>query len=323
MREHVGGGQVLPAGSQAGALSRDAAVARVVTRLSIEYVLRIFQLLIDMYGDVRAGLLAHAVNLANLSYADTSSDAIRQAVGPEGVFPDEMRRPVSISRLAESAGLPFESVRRAVQQLIGAGICQRVPGGVIVPRAVIERPRNLRAVVANVGYMRKFMRDVQATGLIDHVPASLAIAAGADGTAIARLVARVSSEYVQLTLQLLVETFGDARAGVVAQTIIAANTAYLDTRGGEGWRYAGIDTPPPDAARRPISVSRVAASLGLPYETVRRHVERLIHANVCARVRGGVIVPGAVLNSPAARRATLANVGYVRALARDLDAAAA
>jgi hypothetical protein len=314
-------GHAWPAAPQSNTPSDDAAVARIVTRLSTEYVLRALQLLIDIYGDIRAGLLVHAINIANLGYIDPQADESRQAAGPDGIFPDAMRRPISVARLADSSGLPFESVRRAVQQLISVGACERVQGGVIVPRAVVERPQNLRAVVANVGYVRKFMREVHAAGLIEHVPASLAVASGEDGTGIARLVARQSSEFVQRALQLLGDTYGDARAGVVAQTIIAANTAYLDTRGGEGWRYAGIDDAPPDEARRPISVGRVAESLGLPYETTRRQVSRLIEAKVCVRFRQGVIVPGAVLASPGSVRAMLANVGYVRRFARDLDAA--
>jgi DNA-binding Lrp family transcriptional regulator len=298
----------------------DAAIARLVMRLSTEYVLRRLQLLIDTYGDIRAGVLVQAINIANVDYADTHSEETRRAAGAAGLFPDEMRRPVSVARLADAAGLPFENVRRVVQQLIGAGLCKRVPGGVMVPRATIERPENLRAVRANVGYVRKFMRDLHAAGLISHVPASLEAAAGEDGTWIARLVIRLSSQYFLRALQLHADIFGDVRDGIVAQTIISANTAYLDTRGGEGWRYAGIDASLPDEARRPISIKRIAESIGLPYETVRRRVERLLEANACVRAPGGVIVPGTLLDSPGAVRAVLSNVGYVRKFARDLDA---
>ena len=70
------------------------------------------------------------------------------------------------------------------------------------------------------------------------------------------------------------DIYGDVRCGIVALTIISANTACLDTRGGEGWRYADIDEPLPDEARRPISIKGIAESLGLPYEMLRRRVER-------------------------------------------------
>ena len=306
--------------SIAPACSADAAVARLVIRLSTEYVLRRLQLLIDTYGDIRAGVLVQAINIANVGYTNARSEEIRRAAGADGIFPDSMRKPVSVARLAESARMPFESARRVVQQLIADGLCERVPGGVIVLRRTIERPANLRAARANVGYVRKFMRDLNAAGLIARIPACLSDAAEGDGTWIARLVIRLSSEYFLQALQLQADLCGDVRAGIVAQTIISANTAYLDARSGEGWRYAGIDEPPPDEARRPISVNRVAESLGLPYETVRRQVERFLQAGLCVRVQGGVIVPAANLGTPSAVQAMLSNVGFARKLASNLDA---
>jgi hypothetical protein len=142
-----------------------------------------------------------------------------------------------------------------------------------------------------------------------------------EDAAVARIVSRLSSEYVLRATQLLIEAYGDIRTGLIAQTIVTANTAHLDTRGGDGWRYAAIDETPPDELRRPISIARLAESLGLPFETTRRHVQRLIDAGVCIRVERGLIVPRAVLEAPAAAGAALANVGYVRKFVRDLHAA--
>jgi hypothetical protein len=143
----------------------------------------------------------------------------------------------------------------------------------------------------------------------------------AEDAAVARIVSRLSSEYILRALQLLVEAYGEIRTGIIAQTIVTANTAHLDTRGGEGWRYAAIDETPPDEVRRPISIARLAESLGLPFETTRRHVQRLIETGVCVRVEGGLIVPKVVLEQPGAAQAALANVGYVRKFIRDLQAA--
>ncbi len=143
----------------------------------------------------------------------------------------------------------------------------------------------------------------------------------AEDAAVARIVSRLSSEYILRALQLLLEAYGDIRTGIIAQTIVTANTAHLDTRTGDGWRYAGIDDTPPDEVRKPISIARLAESLNLPFETTRRHVQRLLDAGMCVRVEGGLIVPQAVLEQPGARRAALANVGFVRKFIRDLQAA--
>ncbi len=157
---------------------------------------------------------------------------------------------------------------------------------------------------------------------LEHVAAGpQAVEQAADDAAVARIVSRLSSEYILRALQLLVEAYGEIRTGIIVQTIVTANTAHLDTRTGEGWRYAAIDETPPDELRKPISIARLAESLDLPFETTRRHVQRLIDAGICVRVEGGLIVPKAVLEQPGAVRAALANVGYIRKFVRDLQAA--
>lgn len=44
----------------------------------------------------------------------------------QGVFPDEMRRPVSILSVANFLGLPYETVRRHMHKLVEDGWCERV-----------------------------------------------------------------------------------------------------------------------------------------------------------------------------------------------------
>jgi DNA-binding Lrp family transcriptional regulator len=300
----------------------DAAVARIVTRLSSDYVLRAFQLLIDSFGDIRAGLLVQAINLANISHIEALAEENVRAAGASGIFPDEMRRPISIARLADSAGMPFENVRRLVQHLVDNGACAKIEGGVIVPRACLERPETLQLVIANLGYVRRFVRDLHAAGFSERLPASLLEAPNqaAPDLPATRLVARRSTEYILRALQLLTETYGDIRTGIVAQTIVAANTSHLDARTGEGWRYAGVDQRIPDEVRRPVSVVRIAESLGLPYETMRRQVERLLDAGICIRLPAGLIIPAAVLDRPGPVAAMLVNVGYVRKFVRELRA---
>ena len=63
-------------------------------------------------------------------------------------------------------------------------------------------------------------------------------------------------------------------------------------------RYGQLKAPAPDAERRPVSVNAVAASLGLPFETVRRRVRRLCDEGVCTVGPEGVVVPASFLVSP-------------------------
>lgn len=62
--------------------------------------------------------------------------------------------------------------------------------------------------------------------------------------------------------------------------------------------YGALEAPAPDDARRPVSINAVAASLGLPFETVRRRIRRLAAAQVCQVSAEGVVVPASFLASP-------------------------
>ena len=83
----------------------------------------------------------------------------------DAVLPDDARKPVSISQVAKSLGMPFETVRKQVHKLIDAGLCVRVEGGVIVPQTSLQRPEVARAVFANLKVVRQLVRDLRAVGL--------------------------------------------------------------------------------------------------------------------------------------------------------------
>ena len=59
------------------------------------------------------------------------------------------------------------------------------------------------------------------------------------------------------------------------------------------------DTLIEDRDRQPVSVYGLAQTLSLPYETVRRHIKRMVAAGLCEKTDRGIIVPAAVITSPA------------------------
>jgi DNA-binding Lrp family transcriptional regulator len=86
---------------------------------------------------------------------------------------------------------------------------------------------------------------------------------------------------------------------LIVTVIVDANVAGFAFDGDLQRTYATLAAPPPDALRRPVTISTVAAAAGLPYETVRRRVGRLARAGECVVGPEGVIVPTARLVSPA------------------------
>lgn len=136
---------------------------------------------------------------------------------------------------------------------------------------------------------------------------------------IARVVTRLSVSFILRALLAAAAPFGgDVMLAVVTWGIMAANVEHIDhPTHGEG-DYHGLDLDVPDDRRRPISILALAQSLGLPYETTRRYVNRLLDMGVCQRTLRGVIVTGSALAAEGHDRALLANVGNLRRLLKDL-----
>jgi hypothetical protein len=130
----------------------------------MDYVARAFRGLAATYGDGRSGLIVLAISAANTAHLDVRT-ADPSIAGPDAVLPDDIRKPVSIARLAKLLGMPFETVRKQVHKLIDAGVCAWVEGGVIVPRTANQRPEVARAVSGNLEIVRQLVRDLRAVGL--------------------------------------------------------------------------------------------------------------------------------------------------------------
>lgn len=134
----------------------------------------------------------------------------------------------------------------------------------------------------------------------------------------ARAAARISADYLLRTIRLLMDAHdGNVLDALIFQAIAQANVAHLrpavDAAAGQA-----LPGPPPDDQRRPVSILAVATGLGLPFETTRRHVKRMIADGRCARQGGGIIVPASALSSRRAGAAATANLANLRRCFRDL-----
>lgn len=105
--------------------------------------------------------------------------------------------------------------------------------------------------------------------------------------------------------------------------VVEANVAPINQNPVLQHAHAALDSPPPDALRRPVSISAIAASLGQPFETVRRRLKALAARGECEIGPKGVIVPTRCLTSEKHRRIALARYERVRRLYLELNAAGA
>src|SRR5215218_1566479 len=112
-----------------------------------------------------------------------------------------------------------------------------------------------------------------------------------------RVAARLANAFALDLVKL--GGFGrDVVDGLLLAAISQANVAQI-TRSPELQRtYATLDQPPPDELRRPVSISAIANSLRIPFETARRRIAALSDLGIIVTHPRGVIIPSGPLNSP-------------------------
>jgi hypothetical protein len=208
--------------------------------------------------------------------------------------PDELRRPVSINALASSLRLPFETVRRRVRNLAARNLCRLVEGGVIVPQSVLTTPSYLTKAFACYERLRSFYYELRERGLLTTLPPPPV--AVAEGHMPVRAVARLTSDYVLRVIDDMVTLTGGLVNGFILLGVIRGNVEHLGPDAPER-KAVAPDQALPDEVRRPVRLSAVAARVGLPAETARRHVADLIRRGLITKVAGGLMVPGEALAS--------------------------
>lgn len=267
---------------------------RVAARLANGFALDLVKL--GGFGrDVVDGLLMAAISQANVAQITRNPELQRAYATLDQPPPDELRRPVSISGIANSLRIPFETARRRITALVDLGIIQVAPRGVVIPTAPLNSPFYRVAAEAHYGLVRTLYHRLRGIGLLEDLARPNGPAFDPENPPV-RLVVRLSSDYVLRLAEPIGQYIGDLVTGLVMMDTIHANTEHLpDTEGGDpdgDWTPAGFV---PDELRRPVRPAALAERLGIPQETVRRHLQRLVDDNRCERMENGYRVPATVL----------------------------
>jgi DNA-binding Lrp family transcriptional regulator len=213
--------------------------------------------------------------------------------------PDDLRRPISISAVANSLGLPFETTRRRIAKLAARGRCVITPTGVVVPSARLTRPAYNRSAAAVYLHVRAMFQDLRRAGLLDQYanPGAGAASRPEDAWPV-RAVVRLVTENVFRFLDPMQEKLGGLIPAFVAMELNNANTEHMPLRAvpQEGFSPEGLLL---EEFRRPIPAPALARRLGIPAETTRRYLLQLSRDGWCEHREGGWIVPLTPLKSPA------------------------
>jgi hypothetical protein len=277
-------------------MTRDSPISpsRAAAQQSLAFILDLVRL--TGFGrDIFDALLLVVATHANLA-AITSSPTLQLAYASVSQPPPEaLRRPVSVNAIATSLNLPFETVRRRIAKLAGQGACAVTPAGICTPIAGAESP--MFAAGATMIYLRTqtLFFELRRLGSLD-APAPSAGAERPQDAWPARLVMRCVGEFVVRSIEPLTRQGVNILSAFIIMQVLDANTRHLmesRTR-----NLAGPDGVLLDVHRRPVSITVLASHLGLPRETVRRHVIQLAADGWCRRQGRGWIVPAAALARP-------------------------
>jgi hypothetical protein len=285
----LSGGDVVPP-----AIKGRAPAARLAHRLSVSAVLDIIS--IARRGrNVLDTLLLSTITQSNIAPVNQQGDLQVAYAGADEAPPDEIRRPISVNALATSLGLPFETVRRRVKGLLEAGDCVLQDGGLVAPAEQLSTPEHVAALQGVYERLRVWYYDMRDLDLLGDLPPPT-VKLDAQSFPI-RTVARLVTEFNLRLIERLMTYQGDAINVLITLEIFRANTEGFKAKlqGGESFEASELI---PDKLRTPVSASALARKLGLPPETVRRHVEHLIRRGPLQRVPGGLILPSEVLANP-------------------------
>ena len=237
--------------------------------------------------DLVDALILAAITQANVG-AMTASAEHQLAYGVlETTPPDELRRPVSISRLAQGLEMPFETVRRRLRALTEQGVVQAQGTGVIVPAAHYQRQESRAAVVDVAELTLAAYQNLVDVGFFDDRP--LPGPLHRPGALPARAVARLVTDYALRVGQAMRDVTGDYLDSLLLMHIMRCNTAHF----GYDRRVLVARFAEPlvgDDARRPVPAAQVALDLGMPRETTRRRLARLEARGFCQQTGGGLLL---------------------------------
>ncbi|MGA0608562.1 helix-turn-helix domain-containing protein [Phenylobacterium sp. VNQ135] len=289
-------------------------VANAAHRASVAFILDLIQIGRDGRHPLDALLLSTIVQ-ANVATISGRADLQVEFAGAETPPPDELRRPVSMNALASSLRLPFESVRRRVHGLARSGLCQITRDGVIVPTEILTHPDYLTGAMRAFERLRQLHADMRGIGALEGLPPPSVGLAG--GLMPVRTVARVVSDYMLRAMDVAHTEFGDVIACLLLFEIFRANTEHVGATIAP--ELAQADGLLDDRHRKPVRRSDLARRLGLPAETVRRHVLALQELGYIEARQGGLIVTAYALRRPRVVRFAAENAVHLRRMFAQLS----
>lgn len=135
--------------------------ARAATRFATDYILRWVEIANEVHGsDFLYALVFTTLWAGNCSHirGDVYTDI-------DDIPPDHERRPLTVRQVADSLGLPYETVRRRFVEMLEKGMAQRVGReGFIVPQSALARPEVMQGLKRSHMSLTRFLKELKSIG---------------------------------------------------------------------------------------------------------------------------------------------------------------
>jgi DNA-binding Lrp family transcriptional regulator len=245
--------------------------------------------------DLIDGLLFTAVLTANLTPILRDADAQLAYAALDKAVPEAMRRPVSISAIAHSLGMPFETVRRRLRGLVRRGMVADAANGVYVPSDAVLSPAYLAIMLGRHERLQRFYDEIRSLGVLPTGPREPPAASPVPG--LVRITNRALAEYSLRAIGDLIDLTGDVVTALVLAGMVRENACGLPDDRLRAW----LEDPRAHAV--PIRTGALAERLGVSPETCRRYAVAMEDVGLCDRSPRGLIA-----TAPPAIRARLSRV---------------
>lgn len=258
-----------------------AKVAWLCVRLQLAYV-GITRDVLD--GDLVSSLLLPAILDANVGHLDADPDISRRHQALDATYPDDQRRPANALSIAHFLEIPRETARARLTAMVDNGVLRRMPTGYILPSSTLVSDRFLPAIPRYLDALDEF---ISGLGLINAFGLGTASRLAQPVWPVAWAAMRLSTAHIlretsysrELTLGM------NLTACYILMTVCQSVggqlrvTAQMPARGGA----LAVLNP----TFGPVRGAAIAARLGLPEETVRRHLKQLVAAGYLRREARG------------------------------------
>ena len=219
-----------------------------------------------------------------------ASEIGRHATGTAQVRNDQCGG-MSINALAASLARPFETVRRHVNALIGAGLCRRERQHVCVAAEATQGDAITTALRRLHDIMVRLAEDMAGFGLPLPPPRPRAVHD-------ARATMAAAIDMLLTAIEFHGPQHADWLEVIIYGAVMTANTRPFTFDPVLANIYSESDTVPPEALRMPITATALARALHMPYSTVGRHIGHMIADGRLVRRDGGVMIATSWMQTP-------------------------